>query len=83
MGEVSDGRTGSKREEIFTKPAEAIMKCPHLIKRLIVSCKAFDAPYVPSLFEIQEYCRTKDHRKCPFYLRDIIGRNTTETRLSV
>lgn len=47
------------------------MKCPHLIKWVISSCKAVDRPYVPSLFELEEYCRTRSHRKCPFYLREI------------
>lgn len=48
------------------------MKCPHLIKWVVSSCKALDKTYVPSLFELVEYCRTQEHRKCPFYLRDVV-----------
>jgi hypothetical protein len=49
------------------------MKCTHLIRRKgIVECSALETPYVPSLFELGEYCRTNDHRKCPFYLKEII-----------
>ncbi|OGW27439.1 MAG: hypothetical protein A2X59_07275 [Nitrospirae bacterium GWC2_42_7] len=56
------------------------MKCPHLIKWVIASCKALDKPYIPSIFELDEYCRTKDHRKCPFFLLDI---NNTSRNVEV
>ncbi len=50
---------------------EQAMKCPHLIKWMITSCKAAgNRPYVPSLFELKEYCSTTSHRKCPFYMKD-------------
>lgn len=49
------------------------MKCTHLKTVSTVSCcKASERPYVPSLFELGEYCRTTDHRKCPFYLKGIV-----------
>jgi hypothetical protein len=57
-------RTGMKGET---------MKCPHLVKWVISSCKALESPYTPSLFELDEYCTKKDHRKCPFYLREILN----------
>jgi hypothetical protein len=59
------------------------MKCPHLMKWVRSSCKAFERPYTPSMFELEEYCRRKEHRKCPFYLKDIIRTNATEYRISV
>ncbi|MHB8883333.1 MAG: hypothetical protein ACYC69_17720 [Thermodesulfovibrionales bacterium] len=49
------------------------MKCPHLITCSVAACKATGKPYVPSLFELDEYCRTHSHSRCPFYLRDITG----------
>jgi hypothetical protein len=49
------------------------MKCPHLMKWVRASCEAFEKPYLPSMFELEEYCRRKDHRKCPFYLRNTIS----------
>jgi len=56
------------------------MKCTRLISRgKMSSCKALDKPYVPSLFELGEYCKTIDHRKCPFYLRGIICMNRIES----
>ena len=58
------------------------MKCPHLIKWVISSCKALDRPYVPSLFELEEYCRTKGHRKCPFYLGDVVRAYESEGKVS-
>lgn len=55
------------------------MKCQYLMKWVISSCNALDELYVPSLFELQEYCYSKDHRKCPFYLKSIIGTNLLES----
>ncbi len=49
------------------------MKCTHLVAgRNVSACSALETPYMPSLFELGEYCRTVDHRKCPFYLKGII-----------
>jgi hypothetical protein len=62
---------------------EEAMKCPHLMKWVITSCKAPDKPYMPSLFELEEYCSTKDHRKCPFYLKDIVRSNAIESKIYV
>lgn len=44
------------------------MACPHLTKWLIFTCKAKEKPYFPSDFQLEEYCRRKDHKKCPFFL---------------
>ncbi|GBE02858.1 hypothetical protein BMS3Bbin06_00056 [bacterium BMS3Bbin06] len=43
------------------------MRCPFLRDCIVSSCRAGDTPYIPSLFQLQEYCKNKDHRKCPFY----------------
>ncbi len=56
------------------------MKCMHLKTVSAVSCcKASERPYVPSLFELVEYCRKRDHRKCPFYLRGIVAAGRLES----
>lgn len=47
------------------------MKCPHLIKWLTFACKAKEKLYFPSSFQLDEYCKQKLHRKCPFYVRGI------------
>jgi len=44
------------------------MKCPHLIKWLTYACKAGEKLYFPSEFQLEEYCKKKDHRKCPFFV---------------
>jgi len=49
------------------------MKCPHLIKWVIETCKAACQPYVPSLSELEGNSRNKDYGKCSFYRRDIAG----------
>jgi hypothetical protein len=56
------------------------MKCTHLKAVSAVSCcRASERPYVPSLFELLEYCRTRDHRKCPFYLKGIVLKGRLES----
>jgi hypothetical protein len=50
------------------------MKCPHLIKWVLFACKANEKPYFPSNFQLHEYCKTEEHKKCPFYQ----GKLTTE-----
>lgn len=45
------------------------MKCTHLVAtRYVSACSAGGKPYVPSIFELGEYCRTNSHGKCPLYL---------------
>jgi len=44
------------------------MKCPYLIKHANFLCKAETPLYPPSSFQLQEYCKRKEHRKCPFFL---------------
>ncbi len=43
------------------------MKCPHLNKWILHSCRATENVYFPSAFQIEEYCKRKSHRKCPFF----------------
>ncbi|MBF0541667.1 MAG: hypothetical protein HQK91_09500 [Nitrospirae bacterium] len=42
-------------------------KCRYLFKEPEPKCKVFIEIYVPSDFQIDEYCLTIDHKKCPFY----------------
>jgi hypothetical protein len=58
--------------EKTVKNEEENMKCTHLVKRRILYCRALEKSYVPSMFQLAEYCRSGEHRKCPFYLRGII-----------
>jgi hypothetical protein len=43
------------------------MKCPHLFKWLTYACKAKKQLYVPSSFQLEEYCKCRSHSKCPFF----------------
>ena len=55
------------------------MKCCHLsTARAVISCKALRMRYQPSEFEVEEYCKTNNHRKCPFYLRGIVLMERTD-----
>jgi hypothetical protein len=50
------------------------MKCPHLLKWIVSSCKGAVSPYFPSLFELEEYCKTKSYKRCPFYFKQTIDK---------
>jgi hypothetical protein len=41
------------------------MNCPHLKGKKIQTCRGNDNVYVPSIFELEEYCRTAKAVKCP------------------
>ena len=42
-------------------------KCPHLQKWTVSSCRANKKPYVPSIYELEEYCNDEGHERCPLY----------------
>jgi hypothetical protein len=42
------------------------MHCPHLSHN-DNSCDAVQPRYNPSEFEVDEYCATEQHRRCPLY----------------
>jgi len=46
------------------------MKCPFLSGEYMLSCKALREVYVPSIFELDEYCKNIQHRMCPFYIKN-------------
>ena len=54
-------------------------KCPYLQRWVGSHCKITAKPYYPSIFELQEYCGTKNYPKCPLifkgarYQFDILG----------
>jgi hypothetical protein len=58
------------------------MRCTHLVKERVLSCKALERPYVPSHFQLAEYCRSSESRKCPFYLESVICTNRMERDVS-
>jgi hypothetical protein len=50
-------------------------KCPNLVEWLewvILMCNKRDRPYVPNISELQAFCKTKTHNKCPYYKLDNI-----------
>lgn len=50
------------------------MKCPYLVRCAISKCKAAKPSYMPSLFELQEYCGvSKNFKKCPLF-HNLAGR---------
>jgi len=55
------------------------MKCPHLTIWLTFACKASEKLYFPSDFQIEEYCRRKEHRKCPFFRYSFACKDTEVT----
>ena len=71
LGEVAAEKHGYFTAEIVYPYMEETMKCPHLRPWLIATCKVEDKMYVPSVFQLQEYCKTKSHKKCPLFLENI------------
>lgn len=47
------------------------MHCPYLC-HTDESCEAIEPRYTSSEFEVDEYCATLEHRRCPFF-RDQVG----------
>jgi len=51
------------------------MPCKHLLRYShgtniwsVATCSAKNAPYVPSLHELESYCQSSKHSVCPAYL---------------
>jgi len=59
------------------------MKCPHLRPWQVETCKIEQTLYVPSVFQLQEYCKTKGHEKCPFFVQSLIEEEQIKGQLSV
>jgi hypothetical protein len=58
---------------------ERIMKrCHATTAGSIASCDVLKRRYAPGHFEIDEYCKTNEHRKSPLYLRGIISLDQAE-----
>ena len=47
-------------------------KCRFLFDDGSLTCNAGSLPYIPTDFQFQEYCLKTEHRKCPFYLENVI-----------
>lgn len=43
------------------------MKCDYLSGEYVLSCTADRGVYIPSLFELEEYCRTTKSTLCPLH----------------
>jgi hypothetical protein len=58
------------------------MKCPHLIRWVTFGCKASNKLYFPSRFQLDEYCKKKAHKKCPFFLKKTDVEQEIDTLIS-
>ncbi len=41
--------------------------CPYLTGNYMPSCKADLQVYIPSIYELEEYCKSVRHTLCPSY----------------
>lgn len=61
------------------------MNCPFLSGNYFFSCKSSREVYVPSAFELEEYCESTRHTICQYYHCDTVAsngvRNCTVTRV--
>lgn len=66
------------------------MQCSFLEGKRILSCRSLGAVYIPSIFELNEYCTRDKHKKCPFFstlakkgkCTDAAGADGTRTEFS-
>ncbi len=58
------------------------MKCPFITGKYILTCTAHEKAdvYVPSLFELEEYCKSIRHPRCPLKYQDSGKQNSFELR---
>jgi len=45
------------------------MRCLLLQGKYMIYCTAVKEGYIPSTFELDEYCRQKKHKMCPLYCK--------------
>ena len=45
------------------------MRCLLLQGKYMIYCTAVKEGYIPSTFELDEYCRRERHRICPLYCK--------------
>jgi len=43
------------------------MKCLFLKGKYMICCTAVKESYIPSMFELDEFCRLDRHKMCPLY----------------
>jgi hypothetical protein len=83
MGEVPTGGHGHSTTEIPNPYMEELMKCPHLRRWTVAACRIDEKVYVPSVFQLEEYCKTSGHRKCPFFVKSLSVKKDANGRLPV
>lgn len=49
------------------------MKCSHLTGKKVQTCTESKQKYVPSLFELEEYCHTAKSARCPLLIGSTWG----------
>jgi hypothetical protein len=79
-GEVTTEEHRYFMAEIMQLYMEEIMKCPHLKLWLVATCKINEKAYVPSAFQLHEYCKTKGHKRCPFFAKSFSQKKQVDDR---
>jgi hypothetical protein len=55
------------------------LKCSHLKGKKIQTCTVKKKKYIPSLFELEEYCHTEKYVRCPLLVMKPLGRSIQRT----
>jgi hypothetical protein len=50
-----------------------MQKCPFLYGSYLLSCGSSRDVYVPSNFELEEYCSDNRHKICPLYVKSMLS----------
>ncbi len=67
----------------FENKKEESMSCPHLNLWRVITCKIGDRIYIPSIYQLREYCETRWHKRCPFNIKRITEKNEEENKITV
>jgi hypothetical protein len=51
--------------------------CSYFLGKYLLSCNAGPRAYMPSDFEMREYCRSSRYKICPFYVRSAFTAGAT------
>jgi hypothetical protein len=83
MGEAPSKWCEYSTAEISYPYMEAVMKCPHLRRWTVAACRIDEKVYVPSVFQLEEYCKTRGHRRCPFFVKHMNAEREVSARMPV
>ncbi|MBI5640600.1 MAG: hypothetical protein HZA17_09265 [Nitrospirae bacterium] len=60
-------------KDLDQNETEKTAKCPHSLKLIVSFCRVEEKIHVPTSLEVTEYCESREHTKCPLYIKKKSG----------